>query len=160
MVGGLQYPRAGGGDAGIDEHLAVAAGQYRDVATRAFEDAHVATELVSFGGRHGRMVADKVNDAARLVVRLRGAIHPAVAAKPAAAAKQVQNPRCECVLPNDQDGKAPLVWRYDLKKARRSGLIVSACVVGMPWGKPLYVLSVPFFKSFAERGAESAYGTI
>jgi len=26
---------------------------------------------------------------------------------------------------------------YDLMKARRSALIVSAFVVGMPWGKPL-----------------------
>jgi len=42
------------------------------------------------------------------------------------------------------------------RKASRSALIVSACVVGMPWGKPLYVLSVPFCTSLADRGPESA----
>ena len=30
--------------------------------------------------------------------------------------------------------------------------MVAACVVGMPWGKSLYVFRVPFFKSFAARG--------
>jgi hypothetical protein len=38
------------------------------------------------------------------------------------------------------------------RKARRSELIVSACVVIMPCGRPLYVFSVPFFKSFADSG--------
>jgi hypothetical protein len=40
--------------------------------------------------------------------------------------------------------------------ASRSGLIVSACVVGMPCGKPLYVFSVPFCTSSADSGPESA----
>jgi hypothetical protein len=34
--------------------------------------------------------------------------------------------------------KPTLVQRYDLKKVRRSALIVSACVVAMPWGKRPY----------------------
>jgi hypothetical protein len=50
--------------------------------------------------------------------------------------------------------------RYSATKASRSALMVSASVVGMPWGKPLYVFKVPFFSSFADNGAESAYGTI
>ena len=50
--------------------------------------------------------------------------------------------------------------RYALMNASRSALIVAASVVGMPCGKPLYVFSVPFFNSFADSGAESAYGTI
>lgn len=44
--------------------------------------------------------------------------------------------------------------------ASRSALIVSALDVGMPCGKPLYVFSVPFLASFADRRPESAYGTI
>jgi hypothetical protein len=44
----------------------------------------------------------------------------------------------------------------DCTKASRSGLIVSACVVGMPCGKPLYVFSVPFCTSSADSGPESA----
>jgi hypothetical protein len=52
-------------------------------------------------------------------------------------------------------------YPYDcFRKASRSALIVSACVVGMPCGKPLYVFSVPFFSSFADNGPASAYGTI
>src|ERR1700760_4449387 len=43
--------------------------------------------------------------------------------------------------------------------ARRSALIVSAWVVGIPWGNPWYVFRVPFGRSFADRGPESAYGT-
>jgi hypothetical protein len=35
-------------------------------------------------------------------------------------------------------------------------LIVSAWVVGMPWGNPLYVFSVPFGRSCADSGPESA----
>ncbi len=42
------------------------------------------------------------------------------------------------------------------RKARRSALIVSACVVGMPCGNPSYVFSVPFCTSFADSGPESA----
>ena len=39
-----------------------------------------------------------------------------------------------------------------LRKANRSALILSACVVGMPCGKSLYVIRVPFFNSFADSG--------
>jgi hypothetical protein len=46
------------------------------------------------------------------------------------------------------------------RKASRSALIVSACVVGIPCGKSLYVLRTPFFSSFADKGPASAYGTI
>jgi hypothetical protein len=40
----------------------------------------------------------------------------------------------------------------DCRKASRSALIVSACVVGMPCGNPVYVFSVPFCRSFADSG--------
>src|SRR5476649_1003541 len=36
----------------------------------------------------------------------------------------------------------PMCLRYPFRKASRSALIVSACVVGMPCGKSLYVFSV------------------
>src|SRR5690242_15759802 len=42
-----------------------------------------------------------------------------------------------------------MVVAQDRMKSRRSALIVSACVVGMPCGKPWYVFSVPFGRSFA-----------
>src|ERR1700722_12024487 len=44
---------------------------------------------------------------------------------------------------------------YPLMKARRSALMVGASVVGMPCGKPLYVFSVPFFRSFADSGPDA-----
>ena len=44
----------------------------------------------------------------------------------------------------------------DCRKASRSALIVSACVVGQPCGNPLYVFSVPFRRSSAVSGPESA----
>ena len=50
--------------------------------------------------------------------------------------------------------------RYDFRKASRSALIISACVVGMPCGNSLYIFSVPFLSNFADKGPASAYGTI
>jgi hypothetical protein len=44
----------------------------------------------------------------------------------------------------------------DCTKASRSALIVSAWVVGIPCGNPLYVFSVPFCTSRADSGPESA----
>ena len=44
----------------------------------------------------------------------------------------------------------------DCRKASRSALIVSAWVVGIPCGNPLYVFSVPFCTSWADSGPESA----
>ena len=44
----------------------------------------------------------------------------------------------------------------DCTNVSRSALIVSACVVGIPCGNPSYVFSVPFGKSSADNGAESA----
>ena len=49
-----------------------------------------------------------------------------------------------------------VVVAQDRMKSRRSALMVSACVVGMPCGKPWYVFSVPFGRSFADSGPESA----
>src|SRR5205807_8379040 len=46
------------------------------------------------------------------------------------------------------------------RKLSRSALMVSASVVGMPCGKPLYVFKVLFCSNFADSGPESAYGTI
>jgi hypothetical protein len=45
---------------------------------------------------------------------------------------------------------------HSLRKSSRSALIVSASVVGMPCGNPSYVFSVPFCRSCADSGAESA----
>jgi hypothetical protein len=50
--------------------------------------------------------------------------------------------------------------RLFLMNANRSALIVSALVVGIPWGKPGYIFSVEFFTSFADSGAAAAIGTI
>lgn len=44
----------------------------------------------------------------------------------------------------------------DWINASKSLLIVSACVVGIPCGKPAYVFSVPFFTSLTARGPELA----
>jgi hypothetical protein len=48
-------------------------------------------------------------------------------------------------------------WKdQDWINASKSLLIVSACVVGIPCGKPGYVFSVPFFTSSTARGPELA----
>jgi hypothetical protein len=44
----------------------------------------------------------------------------------------------------------------DWMNVSRSLLIVSACVVGIPCGKPAYVFSVPFCTSSTARGPEVA----
>jgi uncharacterized membrane protein YoaK (UPF0700 family) len=44
----------------------------------------------------------------------------------------------------------------DWMNVSRSLLMVSACVVGIPWGKPAYVFSVPFGTSSTARGPEVA----
>ena len=46
----------------------------------------------------------------------------------------------------------------DWMKASRSALMTSACVVGMPCGKPAYVFSVPFWTSWTARGPEPPAG--
>src|SRR5215469_9680557 len=63
-VGSLQYPFARGGDSGVDEHLAIAAGQDRDITPGALEDAYVATQFVDLDGRFGGLVTDKIDDVA------------------------------------------------------------------------------------------------
>jgi hypothetical protein len=45
---------------------------------------------------------------------------------------------------------------YSLRNVSRSALMVSASVVGMPCGKPLYVFKVLFLSNFADSGPESA----
>src|SRR6516165_11577418 len=58
-------------------------------------------------------------------------------------------------VPNNGDGTGYLCLRihdYDWMKASSSALMTSACVVIMPCGKSLYVLSVPFLRSLAESG--------
>ncbi|MGH3298350.1 MAG: hypothetical protein ACRDP7_41820 [Trebonia sp.] len=47
----------------------------------------------------------------------------------------------------------------DWINASKSLLIVSACVVGIPCGKPVYVFSVPFCTSLTVRGPEVSWGT-
>jgi hypothetical protein len=47
-----------------------------------------------------------------------------------------------------------------LINANKSALIVSAFVVGMPCGKPLYVFKIDPLINLALSGPESAYGTI
>jgi putative transposase len=80
--------------------------------------------------------------------------------------RQVRQPRFEPhdrlllaalsrVLPR-RSWKSFVVQPEDCTKASRSALIVSAWVVGIPCGNPLYVFSVPFCTSRADSGPESA----
>jgi hypothetical protein len=55
-----------------DEHLAIGAGQDRDIAARTFENADIATQLVNFYRRLGSIVADQFDDVAGLGIGLRG----------------------------------------------------------------------------------------
>ena len=92
-VCGFENPRAGRGDPGVDEHLAVAAGQDGDVAARALENADIAAQLVDLDRRLRRVVADQLHEVARLGQACDGLSQPPVAAKAVAAAQQMQKPR-------------------------------------------------------------------
>ena len=70
-VGSVQDARAGRGNAGIDEHLAVGAGQNGDIPARALDDRDIAAQLVELKGRCRRGVADRIHDVARLGVGFR-----------------------------------------------------------------------------------------
>jgi hypothetical protein len=72
-VGSFQDARLRGGDAGIDKNLAVGARQHGDIATRAFEDADIAAQLVDLDLRLRGVVADQVDNGAGLGVGLRRA---------------------------------------------------------------------------------------
>ena len=65
-VGSVQDARAG-----IDEHLAVGAGQNGDIPARALDDRDIAAQLVELKGRCRRGVADRIHDVARLGVGFR-----------------------------------------------------------------------------------------
>jgi hypothetical protein len=56
-VGSVQDARAGRGNAGIDEHLAVGAGQNGDIPARPLDDRDIAAQLVELKGRCRRGVA-------------------------------------------------------------------------------------------------------
>src|SRR5207237_5064419 len=60
----------------------------------------------------------------------------------------------------DRHPREPRPLGYAFRKASKSALMVSASVVGIPCGKPLYVFNVLFRSNFADNGPESAYGTI
>ena len=64
-IGCFQNARAGCGDSGIDEHLAVDACQDSDVAAGALEDADVAAQLVNLDGRLRSLITDQIHDVAR-----------------------------------------------------------------------------------------------
>jgi hypothetical protein len=53
-------------DAGVDEHLAVGAGQNGDVAPGAFEDADIVAQSVRDDRRNGGAVLDQADEAAGL----------------------------------------------------------------------------------------------
>src|SRR5713101_2239390 len=72
-VGDLEDSRAGCGDSGIDEHLAISAGQDSDIAARALENADVAAQHMDLDGRLGGVITDQIHDIACLGVGLRGA---------------------------------------------------------------------------------------
>ena len=69
----LGHLRARDGDAGVHEHLAVGAGQDRDVSTGPFEHADVVAQLVGDDRRDCGAILDETDEAARLRERLREA---------------------------------------------------------------------------------------
>lgn len=56
----------------------------------------------------------------------------------------------------DQTSSELMKRCQDRMNSSRSALILSACVVGIPCGKPAYVFSVPFGSNSADSGPESA----
>jgi hypothetical protein len=54
----------------IDEDLAIAAGQDRNVTAGALEDADAAAQLMNLNERFGRLVTDEINNAAGFRVDL------------------------------------------------------------------------------------------
>src|SRR5258708_39781450 len=73
---GLWDSRAGRGDSGIDEHLAIGTGKDSDIAARALEDADVTAQPMDLDGRLGGIIADQIPDIACLGIGLRG-VQPA-----------------------------------------------------------------------------------
>src|SRR6516225_2679267 len=65
-TGLFQDARAGYGDPGIDEHLAVGACQDTNISTRTLQDTDVTAEPVNFDGRFRGLVTDHIHDVARL----------------------------------------------------------------------------------------------
>src|SRR6516225_8288301 len=65
-TGLFQDARAGYGDPGIDEHLAVGACQDTKIPTRPPQDTDVTAEPVNFDGCFRGLVTDHVHDVARL----------------------------------------------------------------------------------------------
>src|SRR5262245_36564438 len=63
---GLRNARTRGGNAGVDQELAVSTGEDSDIAARAFEHAQVAAQPVNFDRRLGRLGPDQVNERAGL----------------------------------------------------------------------------------------------
>jgi hypothetical protein len=83
-------------------------------------------------------------------VRMPAARQRQVSARPADRAN------CASVQPLGEEPTPSRRVGQDCMNVSRSALIVSAWVVGMPCGKPLYVFSVPFCTSSADSGPESS----
>jgi hypothetical protein len=66
------YPRPGNADAGVDHHLAVGAGQHRDVAAGSLQRADVVAQLVGRDRRGRSAVLDQGDEAARFGIGLAG----------------------------------------------------------------------------------------
>jgi hypothetical protein len=67
-----------------------------------------------------------------------------------------ETPSCSSARAQSHSRRPAARVGQDCTKASRSALMVSASVVGMPCGNPLYVFSVPFCRSRADSGPESA----
>jgi hypothetical protein len=81
--------RAGDADTAIDQHLAVRAGEHRDVTAGALEYADIVSQLVGDDRRHRRAVLDHADEAARFRVGLTGR-QPAVGCGKGGAADAAQ----------------------------------------------------------------------
>jgi hypothetical protein len=63
-IGSFQDARAGYGDPGVDEHLAIGACQNGDIAARALEDTDIIAQLVNLYGRCRGAITDQIDDVA------------------------------------------------------------------------------------------------
>ena len=92
-TGLFQDARAGYGDPGIDEHLAVGACQDTNIPTRTLQDTDVTAEPVNFDGCFRGLVTDMSTMLRACAKACRGVSHPPLAAAVVAVTQHKQNPR-------------------------------------------------------------------
>lgn len=102
-VRGLQNPRAGTGYAGIDKHLAISAGEDRDISTGSLQDTHAAPQLVYCYLCPGGLSLNTSTMFCASAKACDGVSQPPVAAIPDATVQQRQKPRRDrvCVFGTD-----------------------------------------------------------